>query len=61
MRRARCHCGLSKCRAGSIALQSKPCRRARFADLPASALIGVSSFAWLHMLLEIQTEAMVAK
>ena len=31
------------------------------ADLPASALIGVSSFAWPHMLLEIQTEAMVAK
>jgi 2-iminobutanoate/2-iminopropanoate deaminase len=31
------------------------------ADLPASALIGVSSFAWPGMLLEIQTEAMVAK
>jgi hypothetical protein len=31
------------------------------ADLPASALIGVSSFAWPHMLLEIQTEAIVAK
>jgi enamine deaminase RidA (YjgF/YER057c/UK114 family) len=31
------------------------------ADLPASALIGVSSFARPHMLLEIQTEAMVAK
>jgi 2-iminobutanoate/2-iminopropanoate deaminase len=26
-------------------------------DLPASALIGVSSFAWPHMLLEIQTAA----
>jgi len=31
------------------------------ADLPASALIGVSSFAWPGMMLEIQTEAMVAK
>jgi enamine deaminase RidA (YjgF/YER057c/UK114 family) len=39
------------------------CRGEEYAgfDLPASALIGVSSFAWPHMLLEIQTEAMVAQ
>lgn len=39
------------------------CRGEEYAgfDLPASALIGVSSFAWPYMLLEIQTEAMVAK
>ena len=39
------------------------CRGEEYAgfDLPASALIGVSSFAWPHMLLEIQTEAMLRR
>ena len=39
------------------------CRGEEYAgfDLPASALIGVSSFAWPHMLLEIQTEAMLPR
>jgi 2-iminobutanoate/2-iminopropanoate deaminase len=39
------------------------CRGEEYAgfDLPASALIGVSQFAWPHMLLEIQTEAMLAR
>jgi hypothetical protein len=30
-------------------------------DLSASALIGVSQLTWPHMLLEIQTEAMLAR
>ena len=39
------------------------CRGEEYAgfDLPASALIGVSSFAWPHMLLEIQAEAMLPR
>jgi len=39
------------------------CRREEYEgfDLPASALIGGVTFAWPNMLLEIQTEAMVAR
>jgi 2-iminobutanoate/2-iminopropanoate deaminase len=39
------------------------CRREEYEgfDLPASALIGGVTFVWPNMLLEIQTEAMVAR
>lgn len=39
------------------------CRREEYQgyDLPASALINVTALAWPYMMLEIQTEAVVAK